>query len=213
VHTVERCLAAQLATAKAEVERMRAIDAEQESVLSGVGPITCRNGSVHEVEPDCLYCRAEKAEAACAEILRIAQIAQDVLQDEHRTIGDEVAAVNGLESVLSAPNPGQAILDELTRLRKQDEWLKAFSDQKPAEAINKMATEVIELRAIVEKLPKTADGVVIGPGTSTWGPDLSGKIIEWKWGVLPWYDTARLQELLSDTYSTREAALGKQVKK
>jgi len=65
---------------------------------------------------------------------------------------------------------------------------------------------ITELEAIVEKLPKTVDGVSVGPGTSTYGPNHAGEIVEWKWGVMPWYNTEQLQHCFRDTYSTRAAA-------
>jgi DnaJ-domain-containing protein 1 len=52
--------------ARAQIAGLKAILDEQKQILSGSYQITCRNGNVHPVEPDCLYCRAEKAEAQIA---------------------------------------------------------------------------------------------------------------------------------------------------
>mgnify|MGYP006306451755 CR=1 FL=1 len=64
---------------------------------------------------------------------------------------------------------------------------------------------------VIDRLPKTADGVTVAPGTATWSymefddPSRT-KPREFRWGVLPWYDTERLQYLIGRTYSTRAAA-------
>ena len=62
------------------------------------------------------------------------------------------------------------------------------------------ADEIECLRAIVDKLPKTADGVPVVPGTRVWTSRAGGEPVWWADAVLvpaiPW----------SDYWSTREAA-------
>ena len=60
---------------KAEFDKVRrerdtanAIIAEQEQVVSSIGPITCRNGKIHERFSGCLYCDRDEAYEIAAQV-------------------------------------------------------------------------------------------------------------------------------------------------
>ena len=65
---------------------------------------------------------------------------------------------------------------------------------------------IAELEKVVNTYPKTADGAIIGFGDVVWGPDHSNKIMEWRWGVLPWTNADYTRDLFSKYHSTRELA-------
>jgi hypothetical protein len=69
-------LLSETAPLQEEVERLRAIDREEWGILTTIGPITCRNGKqhIHESPPPCLYCVAEAAESALAEMVKAARM-------------------------------------------------------------------------------------------------------------------------------------------
>lgn len=67
VDTTEKLLAAEARVLELEAERE-----EQLSILTSVGPITCRNGKQHEHYDGCVYCRIEALEAALKEIADMA---------------------------------------------------------------------------------------------------------------------------------------------
>lgn len=71
----------------------------------------------------------------------------------------------------------------------------------------RLTERVAELEELVDTYPKTADGVCLRFGDATWGPDFAGEIVEWRWGVLPWTDTAHTLALFREYYSTRESAV------
>ena len=52
----------QIAVLTVERDELKAIFKEQEAIICGVGPITCRNGVVHERDDDsdCLYCQMDR---------------------------------------------------------------------------------------------------------------------------------------------------------
>ena len=64
VDTTEKLLAAEARVLELEAER-----AEQLSILTSVGPITCRNGKQHEHYDGCVYCRIEELEDALEELI------------------------------------------------------------------------------------------------------------------------------------------------
>lgn len=59
IDTTEKLLAAEARVRELEAERE-----EQLSILTSVGPITCRNGKQHGRYDDCVYCRIEELEEA-----------------------------------------------------------------------------------------------------------------------------------------------------
>ena len=66
-----------------------------------------------------------------------------------------------------------------------------------------------ELQAIVDKLPKTADGVVVVPGMTLWAVDTEGETLEIDYNEYgPWIKSVECEQwdLMETTYSTREAA-------
>jgi len=94
-------------------------------------------------------------------------------------------------------------LDDRTRAMSRS--LKEASDR---------AAEITRLRAIVEKLPKTADGVPVVPGDELWvrHPDggCAGTRRWWKHPSLGWsvgFEHMQNEPIdVSSCYSTREAA-------
>lgn len=65
----------------------------------------------------------------------------------------------GVETALMLPRKGQKI-------------------QSAADELERLRTELAEMRHVVEKLPKTADGVPIVIGDTVWSPKLGGEPFE-----------------------------------
>lgn len=138
------------------------------------------------------------------------------------------AAIEPIRSLLSEVDPGtemvmptdaaRTILAELTRLRAEIAEMREARSATIA-AASAIAEDRDRLRAVVDRLPKTADGVAVVPGMTLWQrPGLiSGKKYpprEIDWFVLIGGEDGLLGEVeeyswtyrSSDCYSTRSAA-------
>uniref|UniRef100_A0A6H1ZHK0 Uncharacterized protein n=1 Tax=viral metagenome TaxID=1070528 RepID=A0A6H1ZHK0_9ZZZZ len=80
----------------AERDKLKAILKEQEEIVCGVGPITCRNGVVHERDDDsdCFYCQMDR------------------IKTENKQLREALGRADG---VLSAPNYAKGIIQEALR--------------------------------------------------------------------------------------------------
>lgn len=82
----------------------------------------------------------------------------------------------------------------------------------PPDAMDEIANEIIRLRAIVDQLPKTADGVPLSPGMEVWfdtggGYIESGRLDAFGVTVFAGGDQNEFVELES-CHSSRESAMG-----
>jgi hypothetical protein len=111
-------------------------------------------------------------------------------------------------------------IDEIIAWWKEDKAGRAFMDALSADAL---VAEIERLKGIVDKLPKTADGVPVYPGMRLWlrcpGEIVSGVTRgAWTHGADKSLDSAEVSEdsgewdtwRLAACYSTREATAAKE---
>lgn len=98
-------------------------------------------------------------------------------------------------------------------MSKCDRCGQDFGDPSDQWATHAHSSDCIQyLKDVIERLqrtlPRTKDGVVVMPGNTTWKRGFAfGEWREVHWGVLPWHDVEKLQEVIGKTYSTKEAAI------
>jgi hypothetical protein len=78
-----------LEDAEGKVERFTSILKEQEEIVAGIGPITCRNGKIHDLDSDddCFFCKLD--------ILTADRDRQDARYDSLDKVRCELAYDNG----------------------------------------------------------------------------------------------------------------------
>ena len=117
------------------------------------------------------------------------------------------AEMRPYDEVIDQPQPCRKCLNEdIERLRAIVDCCAAECPPDESLEVNeRVAVHIAELEAIVDKLPKTADGVPVVPGMELWFVNEHGKA---SMGV-----TTPTFGQVSRFYSTREAALAAKEKR
>lgn len=158
-----------------------------------------------QIARDSYMKRAEAAEKERDELRAKLSMVNNKLTDEQTANHSLLAKVASLHTVIDSAEESERVLREKVAAANKDAAIEVENHRQTLDVLKASESRVRELQAIVDRLPRTADGVPISGETVVWCHMAGGAVVQSTMNASGYCRAVTSPEC--DAYYSREAAL------